>query len=127
MKFRQFLELKYLEWQQQSGGRKTVEEFADHLGIGRTTLSMWLNKNERVPQGDNIRKLADKLGLDVYHEQTAQHQANRQHLLAFATQSTDDILNWIIHDDPATVNHLLTALCQTIQITPRYELNIVWR
>lgn len=66
MKFRQFLEMKFLEWQQQSGGRKTVEDFSDYLGIGRTTLSMWLNRNERVPQGDNIRKLADKLGLEVY-------------------------------------------------------------
>ena len=66
MTFRQFLEMKFLEWQQRQGGRKTVEEFADHLNIGRTTLSMWLNKNDRVPQGDNIKKLADKLGLEVY-------------------------------------------------------------
>ena len=33
----------------------------------------------------------------------------------------------ILHDDPTTVNRLLTALCETITITPMYELNIVWR
>ena len=65
MNFRQYLENEYLKWQQQEGRRRTVNEFAEYLGVGQSTLSMWWN-DERKPQGDNIRKLADKLGLEVY-------------------------------------------------------------
>lgn len=60
-------------------------------------------------------------------ERAAQHVQRRQTLLALAQQDLSILQDWIIHDDPTTVNHLLTALCQTIQITPRYELTIIWR
>lgn len=63
--FRQYLELKYLEWQREIGGRKTVIEFANYLGVSQQVLSSWWNK-DRVPQGENIQKLANKLGLEVY-------------------------------------------------------------
>ena len=65
MDFRQFLEVKYLEWQQKQGGRKTVHQFAAWLGVGQSTLSNWWN-GERKPQGDYVDKLAMKLGLEVY-------------------------------------------------------------
>ncbi len=65
MTFRQFLELKFLEWQQKSGGRKTVEEFAKYLGIGRTAVSNWWS-SDRTPQGENVQKIALKLGMEVY-------------------------------------------------------------
>lgn len=63
--FRQFLEGKYLEWQQREGGRKTVFEFAEWLGVSQSAVSNWWNEG-RMPQGDSIRKLAAKLGLEVY-------------------------------------------------------------
>lgn len=65
MDFRQFLEVKYLEWQRESGGRKTVLEFANYLGVKQQTVSNWWN-GERLPQGENIHKLALKLGMEVY-------------------------------------------------------------
>lgn len=63
--FRQFLELKFLEWQRESGGRKTVLEFAKHIGVSQQTISMWWN-GERLPEAANIQKLAKRLGLEVY-------------------------------------------------------------
>lgn len=63
--FRQFLELKFLEWQQESGGRKTVLEFAKHLGVSQQSVSNWWN-GDRVPEGANVQKLAKRLGLEVY-------------------------------------------------------------
>jgi transcriptional regulator with XRE-family HTH domain len=65
MSFRQFLELKFLQWQQESGGRKTVREFAKYIGVGQSSISMWWN-GERLPEGENVQKLAQKLGLEVY-------------------------------------------------------------
>jgi len=61
------------------------------------------------------------------HERTNQQDQQRQSILQLASQDITHIQNWILHDDPTTVNRLLTALCQTIQITPRYELQIIWR
>lgn len=65
MDFRQFLEMKYLEWQRDSGGRKTVNDFARYIGVSPSTISMWWS-GERSPQGENIVKLSFKLGLEVY-------------------------------------------------------------
>jgi transcriptional regulator with XRE-family HTH domain len=66
MDFAQFLEIKFIDWQKEEGGRKTVNEFADFLGVGRSTISMWWTK-KNVPKDEVIiRKLADRLGLEVY-------------------------------------------------------------
>ena len=65
MEFKKFLEGKYLDWQRASGGRKTVLEFANYLGVSQQSVSNWWN-GDRIPQGENIKKLADKLGLEVY-------------------------------------------------------------
>jgi hypothetical protein len=35
--------------------------------------------------------------------------------------------DWILHDDPRTVNHLLTALCEKLEITPELKIKVVWR
>ena len=65
MNFRQWIEMKYLEWQRSQGGRKTVLEFAEYLDVSQQTVSNWMNAT-RQPQGDNIRKLSEELGLEVY-------------------------------------------------------------
>ena len=65
MKFSQYLELKFLEWQRNEGGRKTVKEFAGFIGVSQSTISSWWN-GIRVPEGENIRKLEKKLGFEVY-------------------------------------------------------------
>jgi len=65
MNFRQFLEIKFLQWQQESGGRRTVREFSKYLGVSQSSVSMWWN-GDRVPEGTNVQKLSKKLGLEVY-------------------------------------------------------------
>ena len=65
VKFSQYLEMKFLEWQTKGGKRKTVVEFADYIGVKQQTLSKWWNSDGK-PEGENVRKLADKFGLEVY-------------------------------------------------------------
>jgi len=65
MQFSKLLEMKFLEWQQLEGGRKTVKEFAEWLGFGQSTVSNWMNET-RVPQSEAVHQLALKLGLEVY-------------------------------------------------------------
>lgn len=60
-------------------------------------------------------------------ERDAQQTTHRQTLRTLAQKDLTLLETWILHDDPATVNHFLTALCQTIEITPGYELTLTWR
>lgn len=65
MKFSQFFEMKYLEWQTKQGGRKTVSEFAEWLGIAQTTASTYMH-GKRKPEGDTLIRLSEKLGIEIY-------------------------------------------------------------
>jgi len=66
MKFPQFLERKFLEWQKTKGGRRTAKEFATWLGVPSSTLSTWWSNKSTPTDEKFIRKLSDKLGLEVY-------------------------------------------------------------
>jgi len=65
--------------------------------------------------------------LTLQRDRAQKQSAHTQALLQLARQDLTRIHHWILHDDPTAVNHLLTALCQTIILTPMYDINIVWR
>lgn len=66
MSFPQFLERKFLEWQTREGERKTVGEFAKYLGFAQSTISMWWTGKNTPTDETILRRLADRLGLEVY-------------------------------------------------------------
>ncbi len=63
--FPKYLERKFLEWQQQQGERKTVEEFAAYLGFSQPIVSFWMN-GRRKPNQLSVELLAGVFGLEVY-------------------------------------------------------------
>lgn len=65
MEFTKFLEIKFLEWQQKEGGRKTVKQFAAYIGVSQSAISTWWN-GDREPEGENVAKLANRFGMEVY-------------------------------------------------------------
>jgi transcriptional regulator with XRE-family HTH domain len=65
MTFPDFLERKFLEWQQRQGKRKTIVEFANYLGVSQAVISMWLN-GSRKPNQASIQLLAKTFGAEVY-------------------------------------------------------------
>lgn len=66
MNFPQLLESKYLEWRQSEGVKKNETEFAQWLGFQKSTLSTWW-RGKSTPNDERIlRKLAKKLGPEVY-------------------------------------------------------------
>jgi len=65
MTFSDFLEQKFIEWQMQEKGRKTIVQFAAFLGVSQPILSMWMNGRKR-PGTENIKMLAEVFGLEVY-------------------------------------------------------------
>ena len=60
-----WLNLKFIDWQKDEGGRKTIIEFADYLDVNRSLLSYWMN-GSREPSDENLVRLALKLGFEVY-------------------------------------------------------------
>lgn len=65
MKFSEWITQKFLEWQIEQGKRKTIEEFADYIGVSRPIVSMWMN-GKRTPSRDNIHLLAQIFGPEIY-------------------------------------------------------------
>ena len=55
----------YLEWQRSERERKTVEEFAEFVGVKRGTMNQWMN-GARRPKGAYVKIVADKLGAEIY-------------------------------------------------------------
>lgn len=66
MNFSQWLEQKYLEWQNAQGKRKTLDEFAEYIGVSRSILSHWISGTRKKPTPESIRQLSNKLGFEVY-------------------------------------------------------------
>jgi transcriptional regulator with XRE-family HTH domain len=65
MNFPEYLERKFLTWQQQQGKRKTIVEFANYLGVSQAVLSMWLN-GSRSPNQSSVQLLSKTFGDEVY-------------------------------------------------------------
>ena len=65
MTFPELLEQHFLTWQAQQGKRKTLDDYAEYLGVGRPILSLWLS-GKRSPGTDSLRVLSAKLGPEVY-------------------------------------------------------------
>lgn len=63
--FSTWLNKKFLDWQYNTGERQTLKAFARYLDVKTTTLSSWLN-DDVPPTGDNLYKVADKLGFEIY-------------------------------------------------------------
>lgn len=56
---------KFSEWEKSTGRRQTYSAFAKYLGVTQPSLSQWLAGNY-PPQGDNLRKIAEKCGTEIY-------------------------------------------------------------
>lgn len=63
--FGKWLENKFLEWEKETGKRRTLSEFADFLGVSRPLVSMWIN-GSRNPSAVNIETLAQVFGPEIY-------------------------------------------------------------
>jgi len=61
----EWLEGKYVEWMSRSGRRKSIQEFAEWLGVPRPHVSRYLG-GSRIPSRKNADKIAAKLGPEIY-------------------------------------------------------------
>lgn len=61
----ELLNRKFLEWQMATRKKQTIRSFAKYLDVKETSLSGWMNTNI-PPKGDNLIKLSNKLGYEIY-------------------------------------------------------------
>ena len=64
MEFADWLNKKYIEYRGDT--RSTVSEFAEYIGVRQPVMSGWMKKGGKKPDRNNILKIADKLGPEVY-------------------------------------------------------------
>jgi transcriptional regulator with XRE-family HTH domain len=65
MKYNDWLINKFGEWERKTGRRQSYSAFARYLGVKQSSLSQWLAGNY-PPADDNLRKIANKLGFEIY-------------------------------------------------------------
>jgi transcriptional regulator with XRE-family HTH domain len=61
-----WLNARFLKWQSDSGRKRTTVEFAKYLGLGRGTVTQWMDGARERPKALYVQKLAEKLGPDLY-------------------------------------------------------------
>jgi transcriptional regulator with XRE-family HTH domain len=64
MTMKDFLSREYWKWQAGNRNKKLIQ-FAEYLGVEYGALSAWMN-GTRKPKKDNVAKLSEKLGIEVY-------------------------------------------------------------
>ncbi len=60
-----WLEIKFNEWEKTEGSGQTYYTFARYLDVGHSLLALWMT-GAAIPQGEDIAKLAGKLGPEIY-------------------------------------------------------------
>ena len=61
-----WLERNYIGWRNaQPIGEDSITKYAKTLGVPRTALAHWL-AGDSVPENDNVIKLANRLGSEIY-------------------------------------------------------------
>jgi transcriptional regulator with XRE-family HTH domain len=59
-----FLQAKFVDWQHQQRQRRTIEEFADFVGVSRPLMSQWMN-GKKQPGSKNRERLIEVFGTDA--------------------------------------------------------------
>ena len=65
MTFQEWLEQKYADWEKTQPSRQSYYNFARYLDVAHTVLTQWVSGVSR-PAGDDLAKLAAKLGNEIY-------------------------------------------------------------
>ncbi len=60
-----WLEQKFQEWQKTEGSPQSYYTFARFLDVGHSLLAQWIS-GASVPQDDDLARLANKLGPEIY-------------------------------------------------------------
>ncbi len=65
MNYDEWLRIKFLEWEKNSGRRQTVTAFARYLKVKQPSLERWMN-GDNPPSLKYIQILGSKLGHEIY-------------------------------------------------------------
>lgn len=65
MTYQEWLDQKYAKWERTQAGRQTYYNFARYLDVNHTDLTQWISGTAR-PAGDDLAKIAGKLGDEIY-------------------------------------------------------------
>lgn len=134
MTFPEFLERKFLAWQNQEGKRKTISDFAAYIGVSHAVVSMWMN-GSRTPNQSSLQLLASVLGIEVYDALSLPRPDADLHYLQkhwddlpptlrqawlgelAQIQTADSLPTFLRSESPQKVNRLLHLLLDAIVVS----------
>lgn len=92
------------------------KDVADELGVSEATVSYWIH-NKTNPEGENLKKLADLLGVTPYeiqqgHDETPEEKTKIYEELNRLQKENDSLLNEVHHlkDDNAKALHKINEV-----------------
>lgn len=62
--FSDWLNKKFVEYRGDT--RRTISDFAAHIGVRQPVMSNWMKKGGNTPKNKNLLRIAEKLGPEVY-------------------------------------------------------------
>jgi len=65
LKFPDWINKMFVNWQAEQGRKKSIQDFANYVGVSRPLMNMWMNGNQTPGKG-NIEMLANIFGNEVY-------------------------------------------------------------
>lgn len=65
MNYQEWLEQKYIAWEKTRTNRQSYYSFARFLDVSHTALAQWMSGVSK-PLGDDLAKIAGKLGPEIY-------------------------------------------------------------
>ncbi len=60
-----WLQEKFENWRNQKGVKKTITEFAAHIGVTEANMLDYMSGKE-IPRGSNLAKIAGMMGFDIF-------------------------------------------------------------
>jgi transcriptional regulator with XRE-family HTH domain len=65
MTYQEWLEQKFSDWDKSQPARQSYYNFARYLDVNHTALAQWMSGVSK-PAGDDLAKIAGKLGSEIY-------------------------------------------------------------
>ena len=66
MNYKDWINQKYIAYLQQHGEHRTISEFAEFVGVHKSTMSAWMNGTRFPSHQKTIERLAARFGPEVY-------------------------------------------------------------
>jgi len=111
-KLSEWINNKYNEWEKSQGKPQSYYSFARFLDVPHSNLTLWIS-GHALPEGDDVAKLANRLGMEVYDILVKPRPSNELQNMNAA----------FLRLPAALQERLNSAVLEAVQILDQYHLD----